>query len=323
MCFSNYNPGFFTIELSAEYWPIAHDYGFSDSKARTALLHEYTHYLQDSVTRYGIKYREELYRNCKDDVVAGGGSNSNLSVPCFCTDEFDFNSEGRPTFEGELIGATAIKENMARQAEFYVFGKPRIDNCQAVIYTGVAILVKSVSEKLAQTPLALYILDDCCLGTDDPIMSLIAFLKNVDVELMEPQLDAPDEQMSHWMYDYVHTVLSKAGIVVDEPYDTTVLESKEMVRQYFNRITSRVYCDEAECKQNIQEAAAFAGKIEKNIRRNAKQRVGYSYVLADAMIKFKTDTDFAALFAQFGTPLINQVGTRSRTMSNIDRIIED
>lgn len=103
-------------------------------------------------------------------------------------------------------------------------------------------------------------------------------------------------------------------------YDTTELESEEMVRLFFNRVTSRVYCDENECKQYIQEALSFAGKIEENVRRNANLRTGNHYVLAEAMINFKTAKDFAALFAQFGTPLIKQVGTRSRAISNIDII---
>ena len=317
---SNYNPGFFTIELSAVFWPIAHDYGFADAKARVALLHEYTHYLQDTVTRYGIKYREQLYKNCKDEIIAGGGSDSNLCAPCFCDDEIDFTEEGRPIFSGDLIGATAIKENMARQAEFYVYGKPSIDNCQAVIYTGVTRIVKCASRQLSQTPLALYVLDDCCLGTDDPIMSLLTYLKNADVALIEDILKADDASMAHCLYDNIRAVLGEAGIAVDEQYDTTELESEEMVRQFFNRVTSRVYNDETECMQNLQEAAAFAGKIEGNIRRNATLRSGKHSVLADAMIKFKTDNDFAALFAQFGTPLIKQAGTRCRTMSNINKI---
>ncbi len=320
MCYSNYNPGFFTIELSTEYWPIAQDYGFAEAKARAALLHEYTHYLQDTVTRYGIKYREQLYKNSKDEIVAGGGSDSNLCSPCFGGDEIDINADGRPVFCGDLIGATAIKENMARQAEFYVYGNSKIDNCQSVIYTGVTSMVKCISHKLAQTPLALYILDDCCLGTDDPIMSLLTYLRKADIAVVEGQLDNNDALMPHWLYNNIHTVLGEAGIAVDETPDTAELESEDMVRQFFNRVTSRVYSDEDECKHNIDEAIAFAGKIEENVRRNANLRNDNPYLLADAMIKFKADNDFAALFAQFGTPLIKQTGTRSRAMSNIDKI---
>ena len=158
---NSYSPGAFTIELNDECYPIAHDMGFQDEKAQSGLLHEYIHYLQDTVTYYGAKYRTELYSKNVNMTVAGGNGNSLLSLPELAgMKTITIDDNGRPTFEGDLIGATAIKENMARQAEFYVYGIPEFNNSTAVIYTGITTLIRSASEQLSESPLALFVIDD-------------------------------------------------------------------------------------------------------------------------------------------------------------------
>jgi hypothetical protein len=315
---SSYNPGAFTIELAAEWWPIAHDYAFSDHNARRALLHEYTHYLQDTVTWYGIRYREELYYHRIDRTIAGGGASSNLGLPCFGFDEYAFDTNGRPMFGGDLIGAVAVKENMARQAEFYVFGKPNFDNSTAVIYTGVTHFVSCFSRKIANSPLALYVLDDCCLGTSDPIMSMLTLLKQMDAEVVEEHLVNTDTAMSHWLYSYCHELLAKERITVDEEVDGSVFDLCEWQIAMLNNVSYQLYEKEEDGKANIEYLADLCDKLERCNRVNATLRPNNHTILADAMIAFKQNNDFPMLFEQFGTPLIKQAGTKDVHLSNVD-----
>lgn len=315
---SSYNPGAFTIELAAEWWPIAHDYAFSDQDAHRALLHEYTHYLQDTVTRYGIQYREELYYRRIDRTIAGGGANSNLGFPCFGFDEYAFDTNGRPMFGGDLIGAVAVKENMARQADFYVFGKPDFDNSAAVIYTGVTHFVGSFSQEMANSPQALYVLDDCCLGTNDPIMSMLTLLKHMDVDVVEQHLAETDTTMSHWLYDYCHELLTKEGIAVDAPVDSSVFDCNDWKFAILSSVSYQLYEKEENGEANIEFLADLCDKLERRNRVNATLRPNYHTILADAMIALKQNNDFSILFEQFGTPLIKQTGTKDVQLSNVD-----
>ena len=99
---NSYSPGAFTIELNDECYPIAHDMGFQDEKAQSGLLHEYIHYLQDTVTYYGVKYRTELYSKNVNMTVAGGNGNSLLSLPEFAgMKPINIDANGRPTFEAQ------------------------------------------------------------------------------------------------------------------------------------------------------------------------------------------------------------------------------
>ena len=315
---SSYSPGAFTIELAAEWCPIAHDYAFSDQNARRALLHEYTHYLQDTMTRYGILYREELYYCRIDRTITGGGANSNLGFPCCGFDEYAFDTNGRPMFCGDLIGAVAVKENMARQAEFYVFGKPKFDKSTAVIYTGVTHFVGSFSQEMANNPLALYVLDDCCLGTNDPIMSMLLLLNHMDAEVIEQHLEDTDAAMSHWLYSYCHELLVKEGIAVDEEADCSVFDSQEWRNAILCNVSYQLYEKEEDGNANINFLAVLCDKLERRNRENATLRPNNHTILADAMITFKQNNDFSKLFEQFGTPLIKQAGTKDVQSSNVD-----
>lgn len=315
---SCYNPGAFTIELPAGWWPIAHDYAFSDYNARRALLHEYTHYLQDTVTWYGIRYREELYYHRIDRTITGGGANSGLGLSCFGFDDYAFDSNGRPMFGGDLIGAVAVKENMARQAEFYVFGKPDIDKSSAVIYTSVTHFVSSFSQKIVNSPLALYVLDDCCLGTNDPIMSMLTLLKHMDAEVVEQHLSDTDTVMSHWLYSYSQELLSKESISVDEEVDGSVFDLCKWQIAMLSNVSYQLYEKEEDGKANIEYLADLCDKLERSNRVNVTLRPNNHTILADAMIAFKQNNDFSMLFEQFGTPLIKQAGTKDVHLSNVD-----
>ena len=315
---SSYSPGSFTIELSAEWWPIVHDYALTDLNTRRALLHEYTHYLQDTVTRYGIRYREELYYHRIDRTITGGGANSNLGLPYCGFDEYAFDTNGRPMFAGDLIGAVAVKENMARQAEFYVFGKPKFDKSTAVIYTGVTHFVNSFSQKIANSSLALYVLDDCCLGTNDPIMSMMTLLKHIDVEVVEQHLADTDSVMIHWLYGYCQELLAKESIAVDEEVDGNVFDLAEWLIAMLSNVSYQLYEKEEDGKANIEFLADLCDKLERCNRVNATLRPNNHTILADSMIAFKQNNDFSMLFEQFGTPLIKQAGTKDVKLSNVD-----
>lgn len=316
---NSYSPGAFTIELNDECYPIAHDMGFQDEKAQSGLLHEYIHYLQDTVTYYGVKYRTELYSKNVNMTVAGGNGNSLLSLPEFAgMKPINIDANGRPTFEGELIGATAIKENMARQAEFYVYGTPQFDNSKAVIYTGITTLVRSVSEQLSESPLALFVIDDCCLGTTDPAASLMVILKNMETEKAEALLKLSDLELAHGLYDLCRNILENNGIEVDAEIDQTPFESEEWCYTVINNITCRIYPSEEDCKKDIDAALKLSSILDEQSRVNAQVRHANHTALADSLMDFKQNRDLEQLFAKYGTPLIKRTGSCDPKESNVD-----
>ena len=60
---SSYGTGEFTIHLKSSDWCAYHEPQNATINAKSSLLHEYIHYLQDTATYYGTIYRKQIYED--------------------------------------------------------------------------------------------------------------------------------------------------------------------------------------------------------------------------------------------------------------------
>lgn len=110
---NSYNPDYFLIELAEGdgYF----DHANASNISKSAYLHEYMHYIQDTATYYGCQLRvERLSGNANLDVI-GAGAND-LFLP-LCFGALNIESD-KVYFEEEkksLLGSLALKESMAQE----------------------------------------------------------------------------------------------------------------------------------------------------------------------------------------------------------------
>ena len=318
---NSYSPGAFTIELNDMCYPIAHDLSLQDECVQSALLHEYIHYLQDTVTFYGVKYRSECYSNSIDKQIAGGNDSSSLGFP-YMGGCFDINEEGRLMFDGEIVGATAIKENMARQAELYVFGALPGATYNAMTYQAITMFVRCSSDALSKNNLAMFVIDDCCLGTTDPSKAIVTLMQHIDIKTVESNLLQDDQALVSWLYSAIHDVFLANNIMVDQAVDTSQFDAVEWKTAAHTLIAKQIYVTQAICQSNIDDAYSLIDKIEKAYSANATLRQTNHSALSVSLMEFKKCRDFEQLFAKYGTPLIKRTGTCDPKYSNIDIILQ-
>lgn len=318
---NSYSPGAFTIELNDMCYPIAHDLSLQDECVQSALLHEYIHYLQDTVTFYGVKYRSECYSNSIDKQIAGGNDSSSLGFP-YMGGCFDINEEGRLMFDGEIVGATAIKENMARQAELYVFGALPGATYNAMTYQAITMFVRCSSDALSKNHLAMFVIDDCCLGTTDPSKAIVTLMQHIDIKTVGSNLLQDDQALVSWLYSAIHDVFLANNIMVDQAVDTSQFDAVEWKTAAHTLIAKQIYVTQAICQSNIDDAYSLIDKIEKAYSANATLRQTNHSALSVSLMEFKKCRDFEQLFAKYGTPLIKRTGTCDPKYSNIDIILQ-
>lgn len=149
----------------------------------TVLLHEYIHYLQDTCTYFGAKLREDLYsrtQNVDTFLIQG------CDITCLeCLDSLFKTSLPNPSVfcSGKIevlrigtiiIGAKAIKENMAYLAQKY------LDESFFKLYAGyelVSLYIETECQFLQNNYLAQFALDDICLMTENPAKALIKIVE--------------------------------------------------------------------------------------------------------------------------------------------------
>ena len=321
MMVNSYSPGYFTIELNDGNYHIAHDLGLQDKGVQSALLHEYVHYLQDTVTYYGAKYRGECYSGTIDKLIAGGNDSSALGFP-YMGGDFEINDDGRLLFDGEIVGATAIKENMARQAELYVFGALKGATYNAMTYKAITMFTKCFSEELSKNHLAMFVIDDCCMGTSDPSTSIVALMEHIDIQSVEGHLKHNDKDLVSWLYPMIHAVFESNNILFDQEIDILQFETEKWKTACNTGIVKQIYATSDICKANEDDATTLINIIEEAYHRNATLRRANHSVLTDSLMDFKQHCDFERLFARYGIPLIKKTGTCDPKDSNLDIILQ-
>ena len=321
MMVNSYSPGAFTIELAEDVYPIAHDLGLQDKHIQSALLHEYVHYLQDTVTYYGVKYRGEYYSGTIDKLIAGGNDGSALGYP-YMGGDFAMSDDGRLLIDGEIVGATAIKENMARQAELYVFGSLKGATYNAMTYKAITMFTKCFSEELSKNHLAMFVIDDCCLGTLDPSTSIVTLMEHIDIQSVEGHLKHNDKDLVSWLYPMIHAVFESKNILFDQAIDISQFNTEKWKMACYTGIAKQIYATQAICNANGDDVMALISKIEEAYHCNATLRHANHSVLTDSLIDFKQHCDFEKLFARYGVPLIKKTGTCDPKDSNLDIILQ-
>lgn len=283
----------------------------------STLLHEYIHFLQETCTYNGILYRKALYDNtsivnktiingCNIDCLTSiAGRHSNL-IPQIA------KLEGLTIIEygTSILGAKAIKENMAYLAQKYLLnsydgkGYPKETlklYKKRTGYNAISLFIESECAFLKDDYLSQFILDDISLMSENPAVTLINLL-NIIQQNPNPLNNKNDREKAKYLYKE-HFGYSIQQSKVDCQYG---------IKKYISSILPK------EQSTNIDKIAT---KICGICEENYKKRMSRPSIIAEKLIEYKEKSQnylsqendneefkiFTEIFFQsFGMPIINK-----------------
>lgn len=284
----------------------------------SALLHEYIHFLQDTCTYFGVKLREDLYNN-KEEV------NTHLIQGCDikCLGSFyGINSKEKylpKIAKGNgveiirlgtsILGAKAIKENMAYVAQKYLYEDYNKHNSE---YAFISNFVEIECPFLKNNNLIQFALDDISLMTENPGKALIKMIEVFKVKKDEVVKLCYVDKIKLF-YDYCETIL-----------ETNKLSQYNGIIDAVGGVEGHLYSYLPKEESNIDDIVHCIVFFCKN---NYQQRLKKHSILSETLIDYKnksinhlTNSNEESIifqkifFESFGYPVINN--NRDKKMFN-------
>lgn len=312
---NSYNPDHFLIELTDGKGYTDHINASIDAKS--AYLHEYIHYLQDTATYYGAMLRSEcILGNTNKDVI--GASVNELFLP-LCFGKL-YIEDDRVYFEDTeklQLGSLALKESMAQEAQRYVFGEKSVSSCSTVLYRGIKTIIDRALPSVSNFPLLRFVIEECCLMTTNPVSSLLTLitkLQNNDIaEILSENAEEPSAEMLHQKCE---TILENNSLL---SYNTiSAFDNAEisLQRNTLSKVASVLFTSQQDMVANFDRHQKAYKHIETFRQDNLSKRIDDHFVIVRTLILYKQTLDITTWHSEFGFPMVRYVNNAGITEIN-------
>lgn len=318
---SSYGTGEFTIHLKSSDWCAYHEPQNATINAKSSLLHEYIHYLQDTATYYGTIYRKQIYEDNIDVFVKGG--NGDDLIGWLCMGVLDVVNN-RPVFKenGKTIplGSLALKESMAQEAQRLVFGEKTTASSQSVYYRGITKIIDTFLPDTQEIPFLRFCIEDSCLMTDDPAQSLLELIACLaKQEDLRTKVDGENaEETINLLYELIETHLSSLGFLKYESIESLGVDTPEFSLMNMECMSRGLFNTEESFFAEHGRFKQIAKIIDNQRIANLRKRQEDHAILAKTLSRLKETKDFQDLFKVFGMPMINSTDANGNFVTNKD-----
>lgn len=317
---SSYSPGEFTIHLKKADWTAYGDPQSASSDSKSALLHEYIHYIQDTASYYGTIYRKQIYENKKDmDVI---GANGDALIDLLCMGELSVEGM-RPTFDSGrnicILGSLALKESMAQEAQRIVFGERSIASSQSVYYRGITQIIDCYLPYAKDVTYLRFCIEDSCLMTDDPAKSLLQLLDSLVLQDIKALIEGLNEkEQIDILYKTIEGTLLELGLLRYDKIDTLGIDSQEFSYVNKEHMSCGLFNTEESFIAEHNRFMEVADIIDQKRIENLRRRKNEHSVVAQALRMFYESKEIHTLYNVFGMPMINSIDSEGQFISNKD-----
>lgn len=318
---SSYGTGEFTIHLKSSDWTAYCAPNEASIYAKSAFLHEYIHYLQDTCTYYGSVYRKQIYNHKVDQDVRGGNGDELFDLLQFGNIDV---GDIRPTFtvNGKTItlGSLALKESMAQEAQGLVFGEKTTASSQSVYYRGVTKIIDTFLPDTQEIPFLRFCIEDSCLMTEDPAQSLLELIACLaKQEDLRTKVDGENaEKTIKLLYELIETHLSSLGFFKYESIESLGIDSPEFYLMNMECMSRGLFNTEESFFAEHGRFEQIAKIIDNQRIANLRKRQEDHAILAKTLSRFKETKEFQNLFKVFGMPMINSTDANGNFVTNKD-----
>lgn len=310
-----YNPDHFVIELSEGSGHTDHTNASLDAKS--AYLHEYMHYLQDTATFYGAMLRSErIWGKTSKDVI--GASADELFLP-LCFGKL-YVEDDRVYFEETeklQLGSLALKESMAQEAQRYLFGEQSVRSCSTALYRGIKTVIDSALPSFSNYPLLRFVIEECCLTTTNPVSSLLTLITNLqNNDIAEILLENTEETLAEKLHHKCETILENNSLL---SYNTiSAFDNAEIFlqRNTLSKVASVLFTSQQDMVANLDRHQKAYKHIETFRQDNLSKRIDDHFVIVRTLILYKQTHDITTWHSEFGFPMVRYVNNAGNTEIN-------
>ncbi|MBO4333364.1 MAG: hypothetical protein J5875_09405 [Paludibacteraceae bacterium] len=299
---NNFDPKGSFIELDSKIFPISKNFSYTCNDAQSCFLHEYLHYIQDSSTYYGVKYKSDLIDNCVEKNVSGVKQlNAGFCIGMRSIFPYTFAVNNYKFFlNNDVLGGISVKENMAVMAQHIVYKTVLLN--RPAFYYEISEYIKDQTS--CTDSFSCFVIEDCSLMSEDPGKAIITLCNKLqNVKSINTLNDC------HELYDNCYEILKNNDLLRD--ISTFKLDNVKYCENLMAHIGGLMYGKRSISGKEEDDLTKVCQCIATSYENNMKKRRENKYIIGDALLNLKNSKDISKLIDVFGMPFIIEEGNKS------------